>query len=46
MVAIFRLILSGVLLYFSYFETGWATCVILFLILVNIEVAVFIFKKK
>ena len=43
---IIRIILSLILLYFVYEETGWATTLSLFLVFVNNELLAFLSKLK
>lgn len=43
---IIRLLLSSVLLYFVYKETGWATTLAMFLLFVNVEIEAFIVNRE
>ena len=41
-----RILLSLILLYFVYEETGWATTLSLFLVFINNELLAFLYKLK
>ena len=43
---IFRIALSLVLLYFVFPETGWATTLVLFLVMLNNEITATVINKK
>lgn len=42
---IFRIIITLILIYFSYLETGWATAACLFLIFLSLEGTGIVFRQ-